>query len=99
MAAFAMTILEIARLVAERLGVGLLPISTIALMLVFALLWGEKKGRTLEVSLVSSLACRIVLIPGPNLFDMMVSASWVLLASPHRLRDYQIYQTPSSDGA
>lgn len=55
-AAFAMTVLEIARLVAEHMGVGLLPISTVALMFVFALLWKEKKGRTLEVSLVSPLA-------------------------------------------
>lgn len=54
-AAFAMTVLEIARLVAEQLGVGLLPVSTIGLTLVFALLWEEKKGRTQEVSLVSPL--------------------------------------------
>jgi hypothetical protein len=53
-ATFAMTILEIVRLAAEHLGVGLLPVSSIALMIVFALLWSERQGRTLGVSIVSS---------------------------------------------
>lgn len=52
-AAFGMAVLEIARLVAERMGVGLLPVSAIALVLVLILLWKEMKGRTPEVSLVS----------------------------------------------
>ncbi|KAF9457498.1 hypothetical protein BDZ94DRAFT_224493 [Collybia nuda] len=50
-AAFGMTVLEIARLIAEHLGVGLLPVSSITLVIVFVLLWKEKRGRTLEVSL------------------------------------------------
>ncbi|KAF8878724.1 hypothetical protein BD779DRAFT_1179022 [Infundibulicybe gibba] len=45
-AACAMSILELARLVAEDLGVGLLPVTTIALIFVWVMLYRERGGRT-----------------------------------------------------
>lgn len=45
-AAIGMTILELARLIGESLGVGLLPLNTITLVLVFVVLVRERKGRT-----------------------------------------------------
>ncbi|KAJ6494820.1 hypothetical protein C8R47DRAFT_384885 [Mycena vitilis] len=43
----AMTVLELVRLVLENLGVGLLPINTVALLCLFAILWrGFRSGRT-----------------------------------------------------
>lgn len=53
-AAFAMTVLEIARLVANHLGVGLLPIDTVAIILVFVVLYLERGGRTRAISFVSN---------------------------------------------
>ncbi|KAF5368846.1 hypothetical protein D9758_002950 [Tetrapyrgos nigripes] len=45
-AAFAMSLLEIARLVAENLGVGLLPITSVALVFALIIIWKERKMRT-----------------------------------------------------
>ncbi|KAK7462774.1 hypothetical protein VKT23_007358 [Stygiomarasmius scandens] len=45
-AAFAMSLLEIARLVAENLGVGLLPITPVALFIAMIIIWKERKMRT-----------------------------------------------------
>ncbi|KAJ7603775.1 hypothetical protein DFH06DRAFT_327802 [Mycena polygramma] len=46
-AQIAMTVLELVRLALENLGVGLLPINTIALLCLFAILWrGFRSGRT-----------------------------------------------------
>lgn len=53
-AAFAMTVLEIARLVANHLGVGLLPIDTVAIILAFVVLYLERGGRTRAISFVSN---------------------------------------------
>lgn len=53
-AAFAMTVLEIARLVANHLGVGLLPIDTVAIILAFVVLYLERGGRTRAISCVSN---------------------------------------------
>ncbi|KAF9043611.1 hypothetical protein BDZ89DRAFT_237785 [Hymenopellis radicata] len=49
---WAMTILELARLALENLGVGLLPMTTIGLMLAFFVLLTERKGLTRVVSMV-----------------------------------------------
>ncbi|KAJ6619742.1 hypothetical protein B0H10DRAFT_1144292 [Mycena sp. CBHHK59/15] len=51
-AQIAMTVLELARLALENLGVGLLPINTIGLLCVFATLWRERTGRTKAVLLI-----------------------------------------------
>lgn len=53
-AAIGMTILELARLIAESLGVALLPLNTVTLILVFAVLVRERKGRTRGVTSVST---------------------------------------------
>ncbi|THV04754.1 hypothetical protein K435DRAFT_161113 [Dendrothele bispora CBS 962.96] len=45
-AAFAMSLLEIARLAAEHLGVGLLPITPVALLIAMIIIWKERKTRT-----------------------------------------------------
>ncbi|KAJ3987844.1 hypothetical protein F5890DRAFT_660131 [Lentinula detonsa] len=45
-AAFAMTILEIVRLSAQDLGVGLLPLTTVALFMVLVALWIGRQGST-----------------------------------------------------
>ncbi|KIK68782.1 hypothetical protein GYMLUDRAFT_68615 [Collybiopsis luxurians FD-317 M1] len=52
LAAFAMTILEIARLSAQDLGVGLLPVNTIMLFVILVVLWIEKRGRTRVISTI-----------------------------------------------
>ncbi|KAJ3726653.1 hypothetical protein FB446DRAFT_783951 [Lentinula raphanica] len=49
---FAMTILEIARLSAQNLGVGLLPMTSIALLMILGLLWIERRGRKRSSSIV-----------------------------------------------
>ncbi|KAF5386540.1 hypothetical protein D9757_005888 [Collybiopsis confluens] len=54
LAAFAMTVLELARLSAQQLGVGLLPANTIMLFLVLVVLWMERRGRT---QAMASLFC------------------------------------------
>ncbi|KAF8885922.1 hypothetical protein CPB85DRAFT_362097 [Mucidula mucida] len=51
-ASWAMTILEIIRLGLENMGVGLLPITTIGLMLAFFVLLTERKGPTRVVSMI-----------------------------------------------
>ncbi|KAJ4473145.1 hypothetical protein J3R30DRAFT_3378163 [Lentinula aciculospora] len=51
LAAFAMTILEMARLSAQDLGVGLLPMSTTALFIVMVALWIER-GRIWALSII-----------------------------------------------
>ncbi|KAF9269581.1 hypothetical protein L218DRAFT_277358 [Marasmius fiardii PR-910] len=48
-AALGMSLLEIARLVAEGLGVGLLPVSSAGLLLALYILWREKRARTREM--------------------------------------------------
>lgn len=50
--AFGMAVLEIARSLAEKLGLGLLPITALALVVVSVLLWLERRGRTRMLSLV-----------------------------------------------
>jgi len=50
LAAVAMTILEITRLVLDHLGVGLLPIPPVALLFVFCILWRQRKERTRAMS-------------------------------------------------
>jgi len=50
LAAAAMTILEIIRLILGSLGVGLLPIPSVALLLVFGVLWHQRKKRTSAMS-------------------------------------------------
>ncbi|KAJ7650279.1 hypothetical protein FB45DRAFT_887463 [Roridomyces roridus] len=45
-AQIAMSVLEIIRLALEQLGVGLLPVNTVALLLVFTVLWRERASRT-----------------------------------------------------
>jgi len=47
-----MTIVELVRLGAEGLGVGLLPITPIAMGLVFAVLLVQRNGRTVAISLL-----------------------------------------------
>ncbi|KAG7095476.1 hypothetical protein E1B28_006215 [Marasmius oreades] len=49
LAALGMTLLEIARLVAEGMGVGLLPLNSIGLLLVLHILWQERRVRTREI--------------------------------------------------
>ncbi|KAJ3755136.1 hypothetical protein EV360DRAFT_86192 [Lentinula raphanica] len=49
---FAMTILEIARLSAQELGVGLLPMTSIALLMILGLLRIERRGRKRSSSIV-----------------------------------------------
>ncbi|KAF9077310.1 hypothetical protein BDP27DRAFT_1413734 [Rhodocollybia butyracea] len=60
LAAFAMTILEIARLIAQDLGVGLLPMNTIALFAVMIVIWTERRGRTRTI--VSTLCAYWLLL-------------------------------------
>ncbi|KAJ3863044.1 hypothetical protein EV359DRAFT_65130 [Lentinula novae-zelandiae] len=55
LAAFAMTILEMARLSAQDLGVGLLPVTPIALSIVMVVLWVERRGRTRFMSVTFCL--------------------------------------------
>ncbi|KAJ3932482.1 MAG: hypothetical protein NXY57DRAFT_113281 [Lentinula lateritia] len=55
LAAFAMTILEMARLSAQDLGVGLLPVTPIALSIVMVVLWVERRGRTRLMSVTFCL--------------------------------------------
>lgn len=52
-AAIAMTVLELARDSADHLGVGLIPVVLVGLVLVFAALCHESKGRSQSLSVVS----------------------------------------------
>jgi hypothetical protein len=61
-AAFGMTIVEIVRLALEHLGVGLLPMSSIAILIVFFVLSRERRGRMLDVSVVSFSASQSLLM-------------------------------------
>ncbi|KAJ3880441.1 hypothetical protein F5051DRAFT_480911 [Lentinula edodes] len=55
LAAFAMTILEMTRLSAQDLGVGLLPVTPIALSIIMVVLWVERRGRTRFMSVTFCL--------------------------------------------
>ncbi|KAJ3849093.1 hypothetical protein EV368DRAFT_48001, partial [Lentinula lateritia] len=55
LATFAMTILEMIRLSAQDLGVGLLPVTPIALSIVMGVLWVERRGRTRFMSVTFCL--------------------------------------------
>jgi hypothetical protein len=48
-----MTIVELVRLSAAHLGLGLLPVTPIAMGLIFLLLLMQRNGRTVAVSMVS----------------------------------------------
>ncbi|KAJ7284983.1 hypothetical protein C8J57DRAFT_705646 [Mycena rebaudengoi] len=48
-AQFGMTVVELVRLVLEKMGVGLLPVTSIAYICVFVILWRERPARTRPV--------------------------------------------------
>lgn len=52
-AAFGMSVLEIVRLALAERGVGLLPATPAAMLLILSLLWFERNGRTHAISVVS----------------------------------------------
>jgi hypothetical protein len=56
LATIGMSILEIARLAAEHAGVGLLPVTSVALSTIFAILLLQRRERTLDVCLVSHIS-------------------------------------------
>lgn len=84
LAALAMTILEIARLSAEKLGVSLLPMTPVALLIILIVLWIERRGRTRAMSYVSDTAFlhswqrSNSMIAAPVRFSARIGSFWLL---------------------
>lgn len=92
-AAFGMGVLEVARSIAQKLGVGLLPITVIALAVVAVLLWQERQGRTRVLSFVR-LQCYILDNPLMSAVAPMAVPVMLLVSHVHR-----VYRKDCSDAS
>jgi len=90
-AAFAMSLLEIARLVAENLGVGLLPITPVALFIAMITIWKERKMRTRTMGSVSCDSFDMFLFDGAD--QCCVLDSCCVLVVPYCCGDCQECKT------